>query len=107
MNLQQCFDENYQALFRFAYRMVGRRELAEEAAQEAFLRLVKKGSASLEAEGSRRWLFVVTRDFCLSYLRRGAKNAWILLDALCEPSSDRPSPAQSALAHERGLGTGQ
>lgn len=91
---------HFKDLYRFAYRLLGRAELAEEVAQEALARLAG-GRCVLEGEAARRWLFVVTRNLCLSHLRLSARHPEISLENAAEAHSGDPSPAEAAIAGER------
>lgn len=99
LDFPQCFSDHYSNLAGFAYRMLGCRESAEDAAQEAFLRLARKGDARLEGEAARRWLFVVTRNLCMSQLRKRGRE--VSLETAPEQKSGLPTPREEALARER------
>jgi RNA polymerase sigma-70 factor, ECF subfamily len=61
-------------LFAFVYRMVTRREDAEDLTQEVFLRCLR-GLASFRGESQfRTWLFGIATHVCLDYLRE--KQRW-------------------------------
>ncbi|MFZ5785269.1 MAG: RNA polymerase sigma factor, partial [Acidobacteriota bacterium] len=56
-------------VFSFVLRLVGRREPAEDLAQETWLRLAGN-AASLRADTRLApWLFTVARNLCMSYWR--------------------------------------
>lgn len=95
------FHRHYQDVFRFAYRMLGRSESAEDVAQEALLRMARNRSKQLEGESARRWLFVVARNLCLSHLRHSTRHPEVPLDAVRETQSPTPNPADAAVANER------
>lgn len=58
-------------VFRLALSMLGERAAAEEAAQETLVR-VWKGLGGFRAESSlSTWIYSITRNTCLSALRRG------------------------------------
>jgi RNA polymerase sigma-70 factor, ECF subfamily len=97
--LRIAFDEHYGDVYRFAYRMVGGRETAEDVAQEAFLRLAGQRNGMLRGESARRWLFVVARNLCLSHLRQAARHQVVAIDP-AHPSEDA-TPAQAEMARER------
>ncbi len=42
MDIQQLFGEHYDVLFRYLVRLTGDPDLAADAAQEAFVRLVER-----------------------------------------------------------------
>lgn len=59
------------AMFSLAYRMCGRRSLAEDIAQEVFLALWRNGSGYDPARGSvRTWALGVTHNRAVDMLRR-------------------------------------
>ena len=71
---EQCFDRLFQKYKRpvvtFAHRFTGRRDVAEELAQDIF---VKCYTAAPRYEASARfstWLFRIARNHCLNEVRR-------------------------------------
>lgn len=59
------------AIFALAYRMCGRRSLAEDVAQEAFLALWRSGERYDRSRGSvRTWALGVTHNRAVDMLRR-------------------------------------
>ena len=88
----------YQArLVRFAVRLTGDSELAQDAVQEAFLRLWR-GRATYEPRGClQAYLFRVVRSVCLDYARTSR-----LTEPLDEGAvAETPGPA--ALAEAQSL----
>ncbi len=64
------------AVFSLAYRMCGRRSLAEDVAQEAFLALWRNGARYDRARGSvRTWALGVTHNRAVDTLRRAGVHA--------------------------------
>ena len=64
------FSEHYPGLCRFLETMMGRRHLAEEIAQESFLRLYKLGDGAIRAGEERFWLYRVARNLALNEIRK-------------------------------------
>jgi RNA polymerase sigma factor (sigma-70 family) len=63
------FNEHYRGLCRFLERLLaGRAEVAQEIAQESFLRLYRQND--LPAEEARFWLYRVARNLALNELGR-------------------------------------
>src|SRR3954463_8484972 len=76
-------DRHQQSIFRFAFGLVGNREEAQDAAQEAFL----AAFANLSAYDSSRaafstWLFTIARNRCLNWLKQRRPIAHHELDSI-------------------------
>lgn len=70
MNLRSIFDQTYPALVRFLYRRLGDQDLAEDLAQEAFVRLLRE-----EPERPEAWLFTVADNLARDVGRGTARRA--------------------------------
>jgi RNA polymerase sigma-70 factor (ECF subfamily) len=67
------FDRHGDAAFSLAYRMCGRRAMAEDVVQEAFVSLWRSGSRYDRARGSvRSWLLSVVHNRAIDAFRRDA-----------------------------------
>jgi RNA polymerase sigma-70 factor (ECF subfamily) len=67
------FDRHCDAAFSLAYRMCGRRSMAEDVVQEAFLSLWRSGAQYDPARGSvRSWLLRVVHNRTIDAFRRSA-----------------------------------
>jgi RNA polymerase sigma-70 factor (ECF subfamily) len=67
-------------VFRLAYSILGNRALAEDAAQEIFVRIWRalagyRGQASVST-----WIFAIARNTCLSALKRSSAQGALSLD---------------------------
>ena len=74
-------------VFRLAYSILGNQALAEEAAQDIFVRVrkalpVHNGRASLST-----WLYAISRNACLSALKNQASRRESPLEETAEPQS--------------------
>lgn len=92
----QLVEENQKRVYNLALRIVGV-ELAEDAAQEAFLR-AWRGRESFQGESSfTGWLYQVTRNTCIDLLRRKGVSEGGGLVSLegdeDEPALQLPDPA--------------
>ena len=68
-NLERLFREYHGPIVRYLARRLGDRDLAEELAQETFLRAMRHGPVSRE----RAWLFTVATNLVRDEARRGAR----------------------------------
>ncbi len=66
-SLEEVFFEEESPLLRYAYGLLGRRELAEEVVQDAFLKLHEHWD---EVEIPRAWLFRCVRNLAYNVIRK-------------------------------------
>jgi RNA polymerase sigma-70 factor (ECF subfamily) len=67
------FDRHASAAFSLAYRMCGRRAMAEDVLQDAFLSLWRSGARYDRSRGSvRSWVLSVVHNRAIDAFRRGA-----------------------------------
>ncbi|MFB0692882.1 sigma-70 family RNA polymerase sigma factor [Agrobacterium pusense] len=70
--LRRIFDQEAGRLVAVAQRIVGRRELAEEVVQEAFIRIWTHAYQYSADRGSARgWIYAIVRNRALNLLRDG------------------------------------
>ncbi|HEV8130653.1 MAG TPA: sigma-70 family RNA polymerase sigma factor [Acidobacteriota bacterium] len=83
-------------VFRLACAMLGNKALAEETAQEVFIRIWKalanfRGEASLST-----WIYTITRNTCLTAIRVNASHKMLSMD---EPEARREAERWRAPQH--------
>jgi len=88
--LERLMTLHERLVLRTAWRMLGNREDAQDAAQEVFLRLYRH-LRSVEEQAAQSWLYRTTINVCYDALRRRPKTGELLV----EPSL--PSEAASGL----------
>lgn len=96
--LANRFEENRGHLRAVAYRMLGSLSEADDAVQEAWLRLNRSGATGVDNLGG--WLTTVVGRICLDMLRSRKARREAPIDALApEPAArgDRGDPEQEAL----------
>ena len=103
MTLEQDFRTHYTEIYRYAARLAGSRENAEDVAQESFLRLehlVRRGAGPAEP---RAWLFRVATNLCRDLRRRrrtrgDGREGLEALRSRSDPSADLLREERCALA---------
>jgi RNA polymerase sigma factor (sigma-70 family) len=97
--IAERFDEQRERLRSVAYRMLGSRSEAEDAVQEAWLRLSRADTSEVENLGG--WLTTVVARVCLDMLRSHRSRREEPLDSFVaetSPEDDRPvDPEHEAL----------
>ncbi len=96
--LAALFEEEESNLLRYALGLTGRRSVAEDLVQEAFLRLHQSWA---EVENPCAWLFRTVRNLALNHLRDHPHEAELVPDAVAD--GDRP-PAER-LGRDEAVGT--
>lgn len=84
-------------LLGVATRMLGRRDLAEEALQDAMVQVWRKAAQFSDTSGSARgWIYAILRNRCLNILRDGKRISLLSPDELTtlQEARQRSVPAQ-------------
>ncbi len=99
---RQAFSElvcrHWEGAVRMVTRMIGDRPLAEDAAQEAFLRAWQRLSTYKPEHPFRNWLYSIAAHVALDFLRREPRT--VDVDAL-EIDGKGPGPEAESEARER------
>ncbi|MCS7023452.1 MAG: sigma-70 family RNA polymerase sigma factor [Bryobacteraceae bacterium] len=70
--LARLYDQHVHAVFRYAWRLTGRRDLAEDFTSEAFLAL-HRNLDQVEDARLPAWLFTEVRNLAIEYWRRASR----------------------------------
>ena len=73
--LAALFREHANSLYRAAFRMLGDPGDAEDAVQDAFVRLRRSDRRPTELENPSAWLFAVLRNICIDRLRQVSRRS--------------------------------
>lgn len=93
------YERHRAPVFRFAYRMLGSREAAEDATHDCFLGLIQAARSFDPAQASlRTYLYGATRNIALNYLRR--KRGEMMIEDLTEEQTMRAEESLSRLIEE-------
>lgn len=78
MDFDSIFEELYPSLFRYLHRLTGDGDVAEDIAQEAFVRLLKQ---TLPEQEIRPWLFTVAMNLVRDRARKSERRQRLLTSA--------------------------
>jgi len=101
--------ERYQhRLVRYLLYLTGRREYAEDLAQETWVRVLQRGSQYNGRQRFDPWLFAIARNLAIDYLRKKLKVVQAASlpddrDAMLQLPSSGPSPFEAAARSEDAL----
>ena len=83
-NVQKLVDAHYSSLYRFAYRLSGSANDAEDLTQEAFCQAQMKLNQLRDWDRARAWLFTILRNAYLRRLRSSKVENAVSLDGVGE-----------------------
>ena len=97
--LAQLIEQNYEALYRYAFRMSGSSTDAEDLTQNTYLIAQQRLEQLRDPSKARAWLFTILRNTFLKSVR-GKKSKVVSLDDLPDPAQTEPT---SGIAGITGL----
>jgi len=80
----QLFERYATPLFRYAHRMLGNRDEAEEVAQDVFLKMISRADQYDGRASVASWLFAIAANSCRDRLRRAARRPVLPLESVPE-----------------------
>jgi RNA polymerase sigma-70 factor (ECF subfamily) len=87
MNIRALVEDHYEAVYRFAYRLCGNAQDAEDLTQEAFCVAQTRLRQLRSTDRARAWLFTIVRNIYLQQHRRTLPVGRTALDEVPDPSS--------------------
>ena len=95
-------------LVRYLLYLIGRRESAEDLAQETWVRVLQRGSQYNGRQRFDPWLFAIARNLAIDYLRKKRKAVQTASlpndrDAILLLPSSGPSPFEAAARSEDAI----
>src|SRR6476646_11378941 len=95
-------------LVRYLLYLTGRREYAEDLAQETWIRVLQRGSQYNERQRFDPWLFAIARNLAIDYLRKKRKAVQTASlpndrDAMLLLPTSGPSPFEAAAQSEDAM----
>jgi len=68
--VDEIYDRYAARLYNFAYRFVRNKEVAEDAVQEVFMRMIRNAKQFNRDAKLGTWLFAITANWCRDFLRK-------------------------------------
>ena len=100
--------KRYQSkVYHYALKLVRRREVAEEITSDVFVKLWKKRTTLLHNISVEGLLFKITRDYCVSYLRKIARNTAQRQAFIDHYFEDLSNKIEADIAFKEGLAIAQ
>lgn len=96
------FRQHGPMVYRRALRLLGRREEAEEATQEVFIRVMRSMDEFEGRSSITTWLYQVTTNYCLNYLRDHSRRRQLFAENVAVGEGGSQA-SQSDLLHLRRL----
>jgi RNA polymerase sigma-70 factor (ECF subfamily) len=106
--LADLVERSHRRLVRYLLYLTGRREYAEDLAQETWIRVLQRGSQYNGRQRFDPWLFAIARNLAIDYLRKKAKAVETASlpddgDEILLVSSSGPSPFEAAARSEDAI----
>lgn len=98
--IEQAIVAHGDAVFRFACSLLQSPQSAEDATQEAFLKLFQSEKEFSSEPHLHYWLLAVTRNYCCDLLRRHKRLPILLVDPTAEHELEHPSAFGSRFLEE-------
>lgn len=103
-DLEALVDAYQGALVRYATRLVGNRELAQDVVQETFLKYLERPLRFGEPLQWASWLYRVTHNRCIDLLKRDARRRQLNLFAPKPASIEAPGEGLIGEEQRRAVG---
>lgn len=106
--LADLVERSQRRLVRYLLYLTGRRDYAEDLAQETWIRVLQRGSQYNGRQRFDLWLFAIARNLAIDYLRKKRKAVQTASlpddrDEILLVSSSGPSPFEAAARSEDAI----
>jgi RNA polymerase sigma-70 factor, ECF subfamily len=106
--LADLVERNQRRLVRYLLYLIGRRDYAEDLAQETWIRVLQRGSQYNGRQRFEPWLFAIARNLAIDNLRKKRKGVEAASlpdnrDEILLVSSTGPSPFEAAARSEDAI----
>jgi len=95
------YKEHYISVFRLAFRFVNDHESAADISQDVFVYLYKNLVKNAKIENEKAWLFKVTSNLSLAYLRKNKRTIEIKNEVQIEIKNENQSSSEVLTALQK------
>src|SRR5690242_5259852 len=88
--IQQLVEDNYETLYRYAYRLTGSNADAEDLAQETFCKAQLNFAQLRDRSRARPWLFSILRNAYLHRVRADRQQPCVSLEGIGDLAEPLP-----------------
>lgn len=74
MPFSDLYHQNYQQVYRLAYKIVGDEEMSKDISQEVFIKLFQTIEGGTQILNVKSWLYRVSVNYCYNHLRNTKKS---------------------------------
>jgi RNA polymerase sigma factor (sigma-70 family) len=97
LDVERLYAESFPRVSAFAFRLLGDRDAALDAAQDSFAIALEQAQSFRGESAPLTWLLSITKNLCLSRLRGARRRRFEDIEAIVDRCSEPPSAAYSAL----------
>lgn len=74
MDFDRIYQEHYKRVFNYCYKITGEREGADDAVQEAFMKLYELSIKGYRPDNALHWLLKVAGNLCLNTIKKNHRS---------------------------------
>ncbi len=97
LDLERLYTEYLPRVSAFAFRLLGDRDAALDAAQEAFASALEKAGSFRGESAPLTWLLSIAKNLCLSRLRGARRRSFEDIEAVIDRYAEAPSASHSGV----------
>lgn len=101
MDAERVFYRYGAAMLRHAQLLLGRDSLAEDAVQEALVRVIRLNPSLRDEEHEKAWLLAVTGNICRDFLRKMKRRKETVLPEWFDQPAPGHAPDEAASQNDR------
>lgn len=90
-NFDELYNKHYKSVYRLAIRFLNNKENAADITQDVFLYLYNKLNKNKNIENEKAWLYKVTSNLCLAFIRKNKRIVRITRDTKNEMTEGNQS----------------